>query len=321
MKRRTLLGGIAGAAVVVPTGLWATQSVWADAAPIQIAITEQTNNQVLVFNREELLGQNKRKWSFTPGRANGWGDLYEVRFRATKRFGDVALTASGASKKAGRVAMVKYDPAKKRDANLDDVIWSARVDTYPHSVERIPDSLAVVATGSRYGLHVFAPKNSDPATLKKVQDIKFAKAHEVLWDRKHNLLWAAGAYELRSYQVTGSGYNLRLKQVGKTVKLPYNGHDVQPNFQNPAQITVTDSDGVYTVDRATRAIKTISRTRKIKSYTRLPNGEAMYTVEDNAGPRPWAGDSVYFYKDGKTQKVTRKGAEIYKARYVTTQWT
>ncbi|MGH8880182.1 MAG: DUF6528 family protein, partial [Stackebrandtia sp.] len=320
MKRRTVLGGIASAAVAVPGGFWAA-SAWAQTADIDVALTEQTDNRILVFNRDDEFTDDKLKWSFSPGRGAGWKDMYEVRFRATKRYGTVALTAGGESGKAGLVGILAYDPANKPQTGLDDVLWSGRVDTYPHCVERIPDVLAVVVSGSRYGLHVFAPKNSDVATLKPVQDIEFPKAHGVLWDRTHNLLWAAGERELRTYSVSGTGYDLRLKQTGTTVALPYNGHDIQPDYMDSSKFIVTDSDGVYSVDRVSREMTTISTVRKIKSYTRLPNGEDMWTVEDNAGTRPWAGPTVYFTKDGKTTEKTRQGAEIYKARYVTTAWT
>lgn len=320
MKRRTLLGGLVGATAAASTGVWATSAL-AETAEIPVAITEQTNNQILVFNRDDPFTDANVKWSFSPGKGAGWNEMYEFRVRATNRYGNVALTAGGLSGKPGLVGILPYDPANKPETGLGDVLWSHRVDTYPHSVERIPDVLAVVVSGSRYGLHVFAPKNSDVATLKPVQEIPFSKAHGVLWDRTHNILWAAGEKQLRSYQVTGTGYDLRLKQVGTTVTLPYNGHDVQPDYADPAKIIVTDSDGVYSIDRVSRELTTISTVRKIKSYTRLPSGEDMWTVEDNAGPRPWAGPTVHFTKDGVTEDVTREGAEIYKARYVTTAWT
>lgn len=320
MKRRTVLRGLVGATVAVP-GVALAGTALARTAGVPVAITEQTDNRILVFDRTDPFTDDKVKWSFSPGRGSGWNEMYEVRFRATKRYGTVVLTAGGRSGEAGRVGIVPYDPVDKPVTNLDDVLWSHRVDTYPHSVERIPDVLAVVVSGSRYGLHVFAQKNSDVATLRPVQELPFPKAHGVLWDRTHNVLWAAGERQLRSYAVTGTGYDLRLKLVGQTVTLPYNGHDVQPDYADPAKIIVTDSDGVYSIDRATRAMTTISTVRKIKSYTRLPDGEDMWTVEDNAGPRPWAGPTVHFTRNGQTEDKTRPGAEIYKARYVTTAWT
>ncbi|MGH8880426.1 MAG: hypothetical protein ACRD0P_24245, partial [Stackebrandtia sp.] len=233
MKRRTLLAGLA-AGVALPSAAVGGIAVADDDDTDLIAITEQSKNQILVFHRDDEWTDDNVVWSFSPGTANGWVDRMEARFRETKRYGTVALTAGGTGSGDGQVGIVPFDPATKKHTILDDLLWSTNVGTYPHGIERIPNVLAVVVSGSRQGLHVYAQKNSDVSTLKKVQQIEVDKSHSLLWDHTYEMLWVVGAYAVRTFTVKGIGYDLQLEETGDPITLPYNGHDVQPHYTDPS---------------------------------------------------------------------------------------
>ncbi len=205
-------------------------SAAAAAATYKVAITEQHSGRILLFDRTAQWTDANVRWSFSTGNAPGWDHPFEIRFRDTQRYGMIALMTFGRPGE-GRAAIVNV--TGKAHLTRADVLWSARITSYPHCVERVPGTGTVVVAGSRDRLHVFGPSSSDPATLKEVQTLEFTKAHAVLWDDQNGLLWVTGGTVVRSYRVTGTMRAARLVKQGPDIAIAGNGHDLQPDYGRP----------------------------------------------------------------------------------------
>ncbi|WP_274563435.1 DUF6528 family protein [Streptomyces spiramyceticus] len=321
MDRRTLLrGAVAGAvgAAAVPATAQAAAHATAQAAPAnyRVALTDQKTNRFLVFERNQSWTDANLKWSFDPGGASGWNDPFEIRFRQTQRYGTIALMTAGVPGN-GRAGIVRVTGNGSR-LTRSDLLWETSVSSYPHSVERVPGAGAVVVAGTRDRLHVYGVSSSNVGTLKLVQTITdMPKPHAVLWDDENKLLWVTGGKVIRTYRVSGSMRDVRLRKSGADIAISGNGHDIQPDYANPGKLTVTDSHHVYAVDKRARTATSFSGADYVKSYVRHPSGEAMWTLDPTPADAPYGGPTVHF-SGGATK--TRAGAQIYKARIVTTRF-
>ncbi|WP_086738295.1 DUF6528 family protein [Streptomyces glaucescens] len=284
------------------------------ASDYKVAITEQNRGQVLLFDRTAQFTDANVRWSFSTGNAPGWSHPFEIRFRDTQRYGAIALMTFGKPGE-GRAGIVNI--TSKSHLTRADLIWSARITSYPHSIERVPHAGTVVVAGSRDRLHVFAPSSSDPASLKEVQTLTFTKAHAVLWDEQNGLLWVTGGTLIRTYRVNGTLRAARLQKHGPDITIAGNGHDIQPDYARPGTLLVTDSHRVYSVDKATRAVTVVAKMPYVKSYVRHAGGQAMWTADPDINDSVWAGSTVHFSAGGNR---TRPGAQIYKARLYTTRF-
>ncbi|BBC97670.1 hypothetical protein [Streptomyces griseofuscus] len=283
-------------------------------ATYKVAITEQHTGRILLFDRNAQWTDANVRWSFSTGNATGWDHPFEIRFRDTQRYGMIALMTFGKPGE-GRAAIVNV--SSKAHLTRADVLWSARITTYPHCIERVPGTGTVVVAGSRDRLHVFGPSSSDPATLKEVQTLAFTKAHAVLWDDQNGLLWVTGGTVIRSYHVTGTMRDARLVKQGADIAIAGNGHDIQPDYSRPGTLLVSDSHHVYSLDKKTRKVTTLVKMAYPKSYVRHANGQSMWTTDTNEDDSAWGGPTVHFSAGGDR---TRAGAQIYKARLYTTQF-
>ncbi|MEV3854836.1 hypothetical protein AB0J38_10965 [Streptomyces sp. NPDC050095] len=346
MDRRSLLKGVAAGAVAAPAaGLWTAQSAGAAAVNYPVAICDQHTNRYLVHDRTANWDTASPKWVFDPGNGRTpWDNPFEIRFRATQRYGTLALMTAG-NPGSGAAGIVRVTGNGSRLGH-GDLLWKDEsIRTFPHSIERIPGNGSVVVActhgaGADTGeIRVYAPSSSDVRTLKLVQRIyktadlgKLVQPHGVLWDDQLNLLWVIGGTALRTYQVTGSGRGTRLKKVGKEVDLKrgpdgrvwagkHFGHDVQPDYSRPGSLVITDSNGVYRVDRNTRQKDNVhtasNRYALVKSFVVHPSGQEMWTRDTNGDALPWGAPTVFFSSGGDR---TKKRTQIYKARIVTTRF-
>lgn len=305
MRRRTLFTGLAAAGAATTAAAVFGPSAFADAPNYTVAVTEQVSNKVLFFGRNTAWNNAHLTRSFHPGSGGGWTNLSDVKFRNTKRYNHIGLfTCSG-----GRVGVWNLSSEKHQEAN--DILWWAAPGGNPHAIERVPDNGSVIAASSKGFLTVYGPKSSVMNTLAKVQTIDFAGAHGVLWDHVNKLLWAVGDKQLRSYKVTGSGRGTRLKESGKRIALSGLGHDLQPDYRDRGKLLITDTHGVYEVTKSSRALKKISKTKKVKSYSRHSSGDSLWAIPNWSGSSNWRTDTIGF-SGGYKRKRSKAG--IYKAR-------
>lgn len=311
MKRRNILRAVAIGAPLAAAGAIGVGVAAADTANFKVMVTEQVSNKVFVFDKDKSFSNANAYKMWSPG-TGGWANLSDCRIRDTAQFGAIGLAAAS----GGRVGI--WNITDEREQELNDVLWSATPGGNPHALERIPDLGAFVAASSDGFLTVYAPtKISDPSTLAKVQTVSLAGAHGVVWDPNNKLLWASGNKIVQAYTVSGTYRDIRLKASSKKVTLSGLGHDLQPDFSNKAKLLVSDSYGVYSIDKGTLAKTTLHTTTRIKAYVKMSTGEYFYVRGDNAGSRDWGSPTVVF---SQSADRTRDGAEFYKARYYTTAY-
>jgi hypothetical protein len=235
LRRRTIFKAAAAAAAAAPAAALLGESPAQAYATYDVAVCEQYHNQVQIYPSSSAWSTSTLKWSFTPGTANGWSNLSDVKFRNTAAFGVVALvTASG-----GKVAIVnKTDEAAQE---LDDVLWSATPGNNPHAIERIPNIGAIVVASSGGYLYVYGPTAvSDPSTLALVQTISFDGAHGVWWDDITGKLWAIGQDYARIYTVSGDYRNTRLS-LSRSISIgAHLGHSLDASYSNSNVLLATD---------------------------------------------------------------------------------
>jgi hypothetical protein len=311
MKRRNLLRAVAIGAPLAAAGAVGVGVASADTANFKVMVTEQVSNKVMVFDKNAAFSDTNRYKSWSPG-TGGWSNLSDCRIRDTAQFGAIGLAAAS----GGRVGI--WNITDEKDQELNDVLWSAAPGGNPHALERIPDLGAFVAASSDGFLTVYGPTAvSDPSTLAQVQRVTLAGAHGVVWDPNNKLLWACGNKIVQAYTVSGTYRNVRLTASSKKVALSGLGHDLQPDFSNSGRLLVSDSYGVYSINKSTLAKTTLHTTTRIKSYVKMSTGEYFYVRGDNAGSRDWGSPTVVF---SQSADRTRTGAEFYKARYYTTAY-
>ncbi|MEU6246635.1 hypothetical protein [Glycomyces sp. NPDC047010] len=311
MKRRNLLRALAIGAPLATAGAVGAGIAAADTANFKIMATEQVQNKVMVFDKNKSFSDANRYKSWSPG-TGGWSNLSDCRIRDTAQFGAIGLAAAS----GGKVGI--WNITTEKDQELNDVLWSATPGGNPHALERIPNIGAFVSASSDGFLTVYGPtKISDPSTLAKVQTVSLAGAHGVIWDPNNNLLWAAGDKVVQAYTVSGTYRNVRLAKSSKKVALSGLGHDLQADFSNSSLLQVSDSYGVYSINKSSLAKTTLHTTTRIKAYVKMKTGEYFYMRADNTGSRTWGSPTIVF---SQSADRTRSGAEFYKVRYYTTAY-
>ncbi|WP_431045483.1 hypothetical protein ACQUSR_28615 [Streptomyces sp. P1-3] len=326
MERRSLLrAGIVGV-VAVPAGAGLSSgTAGAAPPPYRVVVTrvDRGNDRVMEFDRTApSFTAPHVKWELRPG----WGDVLEARYRRTANDGDVVLVAAGDSPSKGRVGIYR-----KRDRKL---LWSARVENYPHSIERVRGSGAVIVAGAgtrrRPGeprpngsLHLYGPKNGHISSLEHIKSYRLLEAHGVLWDPLYQLLWAIGRTEIRRYRVVGSFRNLRLEQVGRPITIRGNGHDLQPDYTDKHRLLLSDSRHVYTLDKRTLRVTPLpaplGNRHHVKSIVRHKSGEYVWAGVPDHSDSHFGGPDINFYPPADHRGCGR-GAVTYKARIAITDY-
>lgn len=310
MERRTLLLGLAAAPVAAALGQQQAQA--AATASYYVGTTEQTQNKVMVFDKNKAFSDANRHWSFSPG-GGAWANLSDVKFRATEAQGWIALVAAS----GGKAGIVNI--GSEKNTELNDLSWSASPGGNPHAIERVPGNGSVIVASSDGKLTVYAPSSvASLGSLAKVQTIDYAGAHGVLWDPTYELLWVVGKNRFSHYAVTGSKRSTRLKYAAHFSLGSGNlGHDLQPDYTNRQKMLITATKGVYELltDGGTFRSRQISTERSVKSYVKHSSGEVVSIKGDGTQPRDWANKTVRF---SASADRTRTGAQFYKARIWTT---
>lgn len=268
-----------------------------------IATTEQTTNDVIVFDQDTEWSKSSSvlwRWSAPGGAGTSWYNLSDVRLRRTQAHGVVVLVAAS----GGRAAMLLRNSRK--------IVWQVSTPgDNPHAVERIPGGVIVTATTHPGRLRFYA----DSTHTAPFRTIALAKAHGVLWDPVRSSLWAIGDKRLVRYSVSGKGAKTKVN-VHSQVALKGTGHDLQPVYGDPDALWFTDSYGVYRLNAEKGTHRLVDDTNHVKAYVSQPSGIRVRAKADYAGTRDWAGPTIDFFDAAgkKSFSRTRPGAEFYKAR-------
>lgn len=314
MDRRNLLK----AALAAPAaGLLAPAEAQAAPAAFDVLIGDVNSGKIFLFDRNRPFTDANIKWSLNPV---GSGHPMEHRFRNTSGDGQILLAVTGTAS-SGRASIYR-----RRDKKL---LWSANIPNYPHCVERAEGTGVVVVAGRSRGagggtarggsLHVFRPTSSHSSSLVSAgAPVPFFQAHGLLWDPQLERMWAAGGSVLTAYRIVTTANSAKLvEDTARRVTSFHHPHDLQPDHQHPGRLLVTDTNGVYAVDKSTMTPTTLHARRLVKSYVHHSSGEQMWTGAV-AGGNDFGTKYVHFNVSGVAR--ARAGAIIYKARLGTTAY-
>ncbi|MCG0068268.1 hypothetical protein ACWDUC_02055 [Streptomyces tricolor] len=315
MDRRSLLKG----ALAVPAaGLLTAAPAHAAAPPaFDVLIGDVNSGKIFLFDRNKPFTDRNIKWQLNPV---GSGHPMEHRFRDTNGDGQILLAVTG-TPDSGTASIYR-----RRDKKL---LWSANVPNYPHAIERARGTGVVVVAGRSKGpgggaakggsLHVFRPTGRHSGSLVRAgSPIPFHQAHGLLWDPQLERMWAAGGSVLTAYRIVTTAGSARLvEDTARRLTDFHRAHDLQPDHQRPGRLLVTDTNGVYAVDKSTMRRTTLHTRRLVKSYVRHVSGEQMWT---GAVPDGNAFGTKYVHFNVSGVSRARQGAVIYKARIATTAY-
>ena len=313
LSRRTLLTG-AAAAVAAPATLAPAEGTAQASAGYEVAVCEQYRNQIQIYSSST--NWTSPHWVWSPG-GGGWSNLSDVKFRATAKFGEVALVAAS----GGNVGIVRKNASGTQGTG--SLLWEASPGSNPHAIERIPNIGAVVAASSGGYLHVYGPTAvNDPSTLRLVQTLSFPGAHGLWYDDVHSRLWAVGQGKATSYQVSGSYRNTRLVNgVNVGFGAGNLGHSLDASYRNSGILLVSHSTAVIAINKTTHAVSTVHANHAVKSFSQHSSGEAFWVQSTgktyHGDNRNWVNPDVQFFDASGARSFARGlsyGAEFYKAR-------
>lgn len=313
MDRRSLLKGVVAGAVAAPAaGLLTAGPASAAPAQFNVLIGDVTSGRIFLFDRNKPFTDANIKWSLNPA---GSGHPMEHRFRDTNGDGRILLAVTGTPTSGTASIYRRSDKAK---------LWQANVPNYPHAIERARGTGVVVVAGRSHGsgggtatggsLHVFRPTNRHSSSLVRAGDpIPFHQAHGLLWDPQLERMWVAGGKRLTAYRIVTTGGTARLvEDTDRRLDTFTRAHDLQPDYQNPGRLLVTDTYGVYAVDKASMSESAPLHSRRlVKSYVHHSSGEQMWTGAVEGG-NAFGTKYVHFNVSGVAR--ARNGAIVYKAR-------
>lgn len=208
------------------------------------------------------------------------------------------VTASG-----GGVALIRIADKK--------VVFQAYAGGNPHSAEIFPDGNIAVASSTGNYLTLFHLDSlASPGEVYKKQ-IPIPFGHNVVWDKKRELLWSAAKDKLYAYE-----YNFNCLKPGltlkKTVQLPGNdAHDLFPVYGKDS-LWFTNTSNVYYIDLNTFDITSANLVHRedIKSVSSGPEGFPTVLMKPE---EKWWSDKVL---DAEGNAVFQEnGLRIYKARW------
>lgn len=209
----------------------------------------------------------------------------------------VLVTASG-----GGVALIRIADKK--------VVFSAYAGGNPHSAELFPDGNLAVASSTGNKLTIFRVDTTATSAGYKKQHW-LPSGHNVVWDRKREVLWTAGKDKLYRY-----AYNFDREQpdviLKDSLQLPGNGaHDLFPVYGKDS-LWLTNTHDVYTIDLGTQRVRRaeLMHRKNIKSISSGPQAFPTIILKPEES---WWSEKVL---DTRGETVFEEsGLRIYKARW------
>ena len=211
----------------------------------------------------------------------------------------ILMNASG-----GGVALIRLEDKK--------VLFYAFAGGNTHSAELLPDGNIVAASSTGNFMTVFRTDTLQyPDVYSKQQPLP--SGHNVVWDKKQNLLWSAAKDQLKTFTYN---FNRMLPDVTikDSIQLPgTDAHDLFPVYGQPALwLTNTTATYYFNVEK-NQASKVPLPYQHVKSMSSGPSSLPTIFIHPDGAKGSWWTDEIYS-TDGKVIYKER-GLKIYKARW------
>ena len=266
-------------------------------------LAEQTRRAIVIRDAET----QRNVWSWDPYTAcvpSAHQDWFinpsEVKPVFNKRY--ILMTASG-----GAVALIRLSDHK--------LMFYANCGQNPHSAEILPDGNIVTAESKSGEINTFVV---DTVKVLGMNTIKLGNAHNVVWDRKKECIYAtatiqAGVTALFRMKYNGDRNNPQLTNQTRiyTFDKESGGHDLFPVYGEEDKLWLTAASAVYKFDISTDTptCEKVYNIADIKSICNGPDGILMLKPTEE-----WWAEGLVNEKGEELFKMD--GAKIYKGRWM-----
>lgn len=277
-------------------------------------LAEQTRRAIVIRDAET----QRNVWSWDPYTAcvpSAHQDWFinpsEVKPVFNKRY--ILMTASG-----GAVALIRLSDHK--------LMFYANCGQNPHSAEILPDGNIVTAESKSGEINTFVVDTVKVLGMK-ANTIKLGNAHNVVWDRKKECIYAtatiqAGVTALFRMKYNGDRNNPQLTNQTRiyTFDKESGGHDLFPVYGEEDKLWLTAASAVYkfdltgvtdatTNDSTEPTCEKVYSIADIKSICNGPDGILMLKPTEE-----WWAEGLVNEKGEELFKMD--GAKIYKGRWM-----
>ena len=190
----------------------------------------------------------------------------------------------------------------------------------PHSAEILPDGNLVVATTkkgtSEYGekLSVWKVDTLNSPATQANQYVELSSAHNAVWDKSRQLLWATAGAErrLRTYTYNFDGNNPQLTQTAEEYTIPaVTPHELFP-VDGEYAMWLSTTNHVYKFDASTKVFsEPLGTWKQIKSVSSGPSGYGTLLLKPVEGEY-WSDQIIN--SEGEVA-YSGDGFKMYKARW------
>jgi hypothetical protein len=181
-----------------------------------------------------------------------------------------------------------------------------------HSAELLPDGNIVTASSTGSYLMIFHADSSHFPDNVYCKKIYLPFAHNVVWDKKRELLWSAGKNKLYSFRYNFNCEHPDLIMADSTVLPDTDAHDLFPIYGKDS-LWLTTVHGVFKIDPSTKKITVVkgNYTENIKNVSSGPKG---FPVIGMLPKVKWWTDEVL---DNKGNSIFKEeGLKLYKVRWL-----
>lgn len=277
-------------------------------------LAEQTRRAIVIRDAET----HRNVWSWDPYTAcvpaaqQDWFiNPSEVKPVFNRRY--ILMTASG-----GAVALIRVSDHK--------LMFYANCGQNPHSAEILPDGNIVTAESRSGEINTFVVDTVKVFGVK-ANTVKLGNAHNVVWDKKRQYLYATGTMKegvtaLFRFKYNGNRSNPTLTNQTRiyTFDKESGGHDLFPVYGEQDKLWLTAASAVYKFDlscvtdatnndSAEPACEKVYDIADIKSVCNGPDGILMLKPTEEW----WAEGLV---NEKKEELFKMDGARIYKGRWM-----
>lgn len=265
-----------------------------------IVITDQAQPSIDIV---DVSRHGQRIWSWSPANSNiptdkikWFSNPDDAKPVYNNKY--LLINASG-----GGVALVRIADG--------EAVFYAYAGKNPHSSEVLPDGNIVTASSTDNRLVIFHADTTTAPDLVYQKVIPLPFAHNVVWDKKRQILWSAGGKYLYALQYN---FNCNRPDLIKkdSFQLPGNdAHDLFPVYESDS-LWLTNPNGVYIINMETKDVVPVNfkYTENIKSVS---SGSAGWPVIAMKPETKWWSDKVLDSKGNILFAET--GMKIYKARW------
>lgn len=268
----------------------------------QIVLADQSTNRVAIAD----IGTKSVVWEWSPAASNvAAGDVkWFVNMSDAKPVYNNRYILANAS--TGGVALVRISDKKT-------VFYAYAGNGNVHSTEILPDGNLVVAASTGNYLMLMRMDTTTLPYAGYTKKVTVADAHNVVWDKKRQVLWTASGNKLYSFT-----YNFNCAAPDLTLKdsltLPASGcHDLFPAYGKDS-LWLSTSSKVWAINLQSKTVTQASALARVKSISSGPDASyptiLMQSIDTD---QQWYNDKLVDVNGNTVLQLT--GLKAYKGRW------